>query len=249
MSPSDDTPESGQADADTPDATPFGPPDPAGFDPTAPEPDGPTRRCLVSRSVRPKEDLLRFVISPDGDLTPDMDGRLPGRGFWLSPAPNVIEKARKKGVFGRAAHRTVCVPQDFQDRVESLLEDRCLRLIGLARKAGQAVVGFEKVKGLVQTNRTAYVLEAFDGAENAHKKLNAEAYGARVFRTLDRDALARAFGRDNAVHAAILPGGLSVRLETDLVRLSRLRGRNLDESALEQAPAPSRGPRSRRGGP
>lgn len=184
--------------------------------------------------------MLRFVISPDGVLTPDMDARLPGRGFWLSPAPNVIEKARKKGVFGRAAHRTVSVTKEFSDQVDSLLEGRCLRLIGLARKAGQAVVGFEKVKGLVQTNRIAYVLEAFDGAENAHKKLNAEAYGAKVFRTLDRNALAKAFGRDNAVHAALLPGGLAARLENDLVRLSRLRGRNPDESALEQAPSPSR---------
>lgn len=200
------------------------------------KPEGPNRRCILCRSVRPKEAMLRFVISPDGVVTPDIAARLPGRGLWLSPAPNVIEKAKKKNVFPRAARMNVTVPSDLAATVDRLLEDRCVHLIGLARKAGDAVVGYEKVKTLLQKERAAFVIEADDAAENARKKLHAAAYGVSVYKALGREALAKAFARDNAVHAAIVPGGLARRLETDLVRLARLRGRFEDESALEQAP-------------
>ncbi|MBE1236382.1 RNA-binding protein [Phaeovibrio sulfidiphilus] len=222
---------------------PAGPAEDSGEpDLSTPEPDGPSRRCILSRSVRPKEAMLRFVVSPDRVVTPDVDGRLPGRGFWLSPAPDVIETARRKGVFPKAARCSLTVPEDLAERVDALLEERCLRLVGLARKAGQAVVGYEKVRGVLQKGGAAFVIEAFDAAENARKKLNAAQFGVPVFRPLDREALARAFARDNAVHAAVMPGGLASGLAIDLERLSRMRGRISPENALEKAVSDLRRP-------
>ena len=48
------------------------------------EPKGPLRRCLVTREVRPKPELLRFVVGPDQTLVFDPAERLPGRGLWLT---------------------------------------------------------------------------------------------------------------------------------------------------------------------
>jgi predicted RNA-binding protein YlxR (DUF448 family) len=90
--------------------------------------------------------MLRFVVDPDGHVVPDVDGRLPGRGLWLSPGRDMIEIPARRRLFSRAARRAVTVPPDLPDRVEALLIRRCLRLLGLARRAGQVVSGFEKVR-------------------------------------------------------------------------------------------------------
>ncbi|GEO82842.1 RNA-binding protein [Pararhodospirillum oryzae] len=191
------------------------------------EPDGPTRRCILTRAVRPREVMVRFVVAPDGVVIPDLDATLPGRGFWLSPGRDVVETATAKGSFARAARRAVSVPPDLAARVDHLLEERCVGLIGLARKAGQAVCGFEKVKALVASQRAAVVLDAWDGADDGRQKLESIAVtrGVPVFRALDRATLGRAFARSDAVHVALGPGGLARRLEADLIRLGRLRGR------------------------
>ncbi|MCF8479263.1 MAG: RNA-binding protein [Rhodospirillum sp.] len=198
------------------------------------EPEGPNRRCVVTRAVRPKETMLRFVVGPDDLVVPDLDGRLPGRGIWLSPSPNVVETAIAKGAFNRGAKRKVSVPEDLPGRVDHLLEERCVGLIGLARKAGQAVTGYEKVKSWLQKGRAGLVIEASDGSEAGRSKLGTEMWEVPVYLALDSDALGRAFARAKAVHAAIEPGGLTKRLHVDLTRLSRLRG------LLREAPVDTR---------
>ena len=104
------------------------------------------RRCIVSRAVRPRSTLLRFVVDPDGGIVPDVDERLPGRGLWLSPNRDMIEMAARKRAFARAARQQVSVPEDLGDRVASLLTRRCLDLLALARRAGQVVWGFDSVR-------------------------------------------------------------------------------------------------------
>jgi uncharacterized protein len=49
------------------------------------------RRCVVTRERLPKEQMFRFVVSPDRALIPDLAGKLPGRGIWLSASRDVIE--------------------------------------------------------------------------------------------------------------------------------------------------------------
>ncbi|HET6224250.1 MAG TPA: DUF448 domain-containing protein, partial [Dongiaceae bacterium] len=57
---------------------------------------GPLRRCLVTREVLPKTDLVRFVVGPDGVLVPDVAGRLPGRGLWVKAQRDVLAAAVAK---------------------------------------------------------------------------------------------------------------------------------------------------------
>ncbi len=99
------------------------------------------RRCIVSGALRPKEEMIRFVIGPRCDLVADLEGRLPGRGFWLSAERDMINTACSKKAFARAAGTPITTPPDLSDRVERLLARRCLDLVGLACRAGQVVAG------------------------------------------------------------------------------------------------------------
>lgn len=184
----------------------------------------PHRRCIVSGAEMEKAKLIRFVVGPGGEVVADLEGRLPGRGFWLSPRRDVIHTACEKNRFARAARAKVKVPADLADRVEGLLVRRCLDLIGLARRAGQAVSGFEKVEIWLKSGKSAgALLAASDGAGDGRAKIRSRAGRTPLIEALDSDELGRAFAREKTVHGIVGPGRLAEKLLAHGERLAALR--------------------------
>ena len=184
---------------------------------------GPLRRCIVTREVLPKESLVRFVVGPAGDAVPDIAGKLPGRGLWVKAERPVLASAVAKKLFAKAARRPVDVPADLVDRTVALLSQRCLDLIGLARRAGQAICGFEKARDALRNERVGIVLAAADGAADGRGKLKALAGELPVLALFTGAELSAALGRENVVHAALAPGRLAERLIIESARLAGLR--------------------------
>ena len=184
---------------------------------------GPLRRCIVTREVLPKESLIRFVIGPGGDLVPDISGKLPGRGLWVKAERAVLASAVAKNLFAKVARQSVDVPADLVGRTVVLLSHRCLDLIGLARRAGQVICGFEKVRDALRGRRVALVLAAADGAADGRGKLRALTGALPTLALFSGADLSSALGRENVVHAAMAPGRLAERLIAESARLAGLR--------------------------
>lgn len=182
----------------------------------------PERRCIVTGEVRNKEDLLRVVIGPDGSVVPDLEERLPGRGLWLCPSRDVINTACAKNAFAKAARQKVVVDAALADRIEELLTRKCIDLLSLARRAGQAVAGFEKVRAQIAEG-AALILAACDGAADGKSKIEAKARDLPIYSVLDAAEIGAAFGREKAVHVAVAPGGLANRLGRSCKRLEGFR--------------------------
>src|SRR6185437_2963182 len=132
---------------------------------------GPLRRCLVTGESRAKAELLRFVVAPDGRLVADVAGRLPGRGLWLTPRRDILALAVTKRLFARAARQAVLVEDGLAERVEALLAERCRDHIGLARRAGQAVMGFVKGQAALAAGKAGVLVAAADVAGDGRGKL------------------------------------------------------------------------------
>ena len=179
------------------------------------------RRCLVTGETGPKQGLVRFVVGPDGLVVPDVLEKLPGRGIWVTADRTVIEAA-KKGQFARAAKAPVTVPDNLADEVERQLVRRVTDLIALARKAGLAVTGFEKVKAQLAGGDVRVLLQASDGSVRGKSKLWTP-QGARYFDCLTSDELGLSFGRQSVIHAALATGGLSDRVVMEATRLRGMR--------------------------
>jgi predicted RNA-binding protein YlxR (DUF448 family) len=184
--------------------------------------DGPERRCIVTGETGPKRGLIRFVVSPDGEIAPDILEKLPGRGIWVSAERDAIETAVAKKLFARAAKAPVRVPADLADRVEAALARRLTDLIALKRKAGEAVAGFEKVKDWLAAGNVAVLLQATDGSERGKSKLWTPT-GARYFSVLTARELGLAFGRQSVIHGALAAGGLAPRVVEEAAKLQGLR--------------------------
>ena len=189
----------------------------------APLGDAAVRRCLVTGAVRPKAEMLRFVAGPTGVVVPDILERLPGRGLWLTARRDIVAAASSKGLFAKAARAPLAAPADLADQVEALLARRCCDLLGLARRAGQATAGFEKVRAWIQSGKAGVLLEASDGAEDGRRKLLALGRGIPVISVLRGDELAAGLGRETAVHAAMRGGKLAEALRRDAARLEGFR--------------------------
>jgi uncharacterized protein len=188
--------------------------------------------------------MFRFVVSPDRALVPDLAGKLPGRGIWLSASRDVIEGPRgapQKGIqsggmpsgvkgrelvraIARAARGPVQVPPDLPVVLETALVRRIGDFLGLARRAGQAIAGFEKARDWMRTHPVGLVLQAADGSETERTRFRSAVPDAvPVLDPLTGAELGRVFGHDTVVHVALAPGRLASAIAMDAGRLAGLR--------------------------
>jgi uncharacterized protein len=180
--------------------------------------------------------MIRFVVNPDRVLVPDLAGRLPGRGMWLSANGDVLETARIRGAFARAARGPVTVPPDLADRARTGIARRIGELLGLARRAGQAVAGYEKARELLRTGRAALILQASDGSIEERRRFLGYTADIPVIAPVSAEALGAVFGRDRVVHVALAPGKLAAALVAEAGRLA-----GLAKSSLPLREGPGRG--------
>ena len=169
--------------------------------------------------------MIRLVVSPDGVVVPDLSARLPGRGIWLSARRDVLDSPRLHQAVSRAARMRVVVPEDLADQVRLGLRRRIVDLIGFARRAGQAVAGFQKAREWLAAGRAALVVQASDGSVDERSRLLGGRADVAVVAPVDAGSLGRVFGRDRAVHAVVAPGRLAECLKIEAARLAGLEER------------------------
>ena len=174
---------------------------------------GAERMCAVTREVRPVEELLRFVVGPDGGVVVDLKRKLPGRGLWISASRKVIAEAVRRGVFSRGFRRDVRAAPDLADAIEILLVRAIVDALAMAGKAGQVVAGFAKVETALRGGQAVAVLHAADGSADGIRKLDAilrQTAGTDracpVFALVSSAQLDLALGRSNVIHAALRAG-------------------------------------------
>ncbi|MGN1079620.1 MAG: RNA-binding protein [Alphaproteobacteria bacterium] len=165
------------------------------------------RRCLVTRETLPMDRLIRFCVSPDRMLVPDLAHKLPGRGMWVTADRDLVETACGKGLFAKAAHAKVICPEDMDGLIKSLFVKRLQSLLGLAKKAGLVTAGFEKAAEALRKKQAVCLLEAVDAATDGLEKLDRLRGGIPLVRVLNADQTAEALGAGICVHAVLKQGG------------------------------------------
>ncbi len=153
----------------------------------------------------------------------------------MTPRRDILERAIAKRLFARAARRPVTLPLGLSDNVEALLAQRCCDAIGLARRAGLAVAGFEKVGEAVRAAKAGLLLAALDGAEGGRSKIRALGRNLPLAAVLTAVEMGGVFGRDHVVHVALGGGRLSRRLLADAEKIAGFRVGALVDRGAEPA--------------
>lgn len=189
------------------------------------------RLCVATRTVRPIEELIRFVVAPDGTVIPDIKRKLPGRGVWVTASRSAVEEAARRGIFARNFKAKVKVPPDLAVLTERQLEAACLDALSVAHKAGRVAIGFAKAEAALVRGPVVALISAADAAADGTRKLLAAArrredQGGRELPTVQAFSSAQldlALGRPNVVHAALLAGPASEGFISRCSRLDRFR--------------------------
>jgi predicted RNA-binding protein YlxR (DUF448 family) len=183
------------------------------------------RRDLVTHEVMDESRLIRFVAGPDGQVVPDLGRKLPGRGLWVEARRASVDAAVKKNGFTRSAKTKLTAPADLADIVERLLVRRCLDQLGLARREGVLISGFEKSAANIRSGKAAWVVEAADGSADGRGKILALArhQTSKICGAFTADDLSLALGLENAIHAVLLAGGRADRWTVEVERLAGFR--------------------------
>ncbi len=216
------------------------------------------RTCIVTRRQTTPDDLIRFVVGPDGVVVPDLKRNLPGRGCWVTADREHVDKAARKGflirAFKAAAAKTArdgaaksrgmlpepAVPDDLGGMVDGLLARSALGSLGLARKAGCVALGATKVEAAVRDGTALCVLHAGEASEDGVRKI-AQARRATVhlggpkihaYKLFSEPEMGLALGGTNVIHAAVLAGDAGRAATKRMVALDRYRGGSPDELAI-----------------
>ena len=191
--------------------------------------DDTVRACALTRARRPKDELIRFVLGPDGTVVPDLKEKLPGRGVWLTAAHDTVTDAAKRNVFARALKAEAKAPEGLAAQVDRLLAEAALSALSLANKAGEAVFGHAKVEEAIARGRVLALLHAKEAADDGCRKLDGKARGmgdgspVPAVRAFSTDELGLASGRTNVIHAALIQGGAARKFLAAAARLVRYR--------------------------
>ena len=193
--------------------------------------DGPLRLCAVSRAHKPPDELIRFVLGPDGIVAPDLARRLPGRGVWVDATRKSVAAAVHRQVFARSLKQAVSLPDDLPALIERLMVKRLGEAISIANKAGLLTAGFGKVDELIARGQVAVLIHAADGSKDGSAKLDRkfkallgpERAAEATVNELTGPELDLAIGRSNVVHAAASEGGASQRILHEAMRVRRYR--------------------------
>jgi uncharacterized protein len=196
----------------------------------------PERCCIVTREVKNEDALIRFALSPDGIVVPDLHRKLPGRGVWVSLDRAKVAEAINRGLFSRGFKAKAEAEIALVDRIGQMLRQQVVSHLSLTRKSGDAVAGFMKVEDALKKGRVRLVFHGDQAAADGTRKLNRlMPEQTIVCDFLSGDELDLAFGRTNVVHAAIGESGLASRLVYFVRRVALYENRVLKDDRSEDA--------------
>jgi predicted RNA-binding protein YlxR (DUF448 family)/ribosomal protein L7Ae-like RNA K-turn-binding protein len=183
----------------------------------------PTRTCVACRDRAARDDLLRLVRAPDGELAIDLRARLPGRGAWVHPDRACVERLEAKpGLLQRALRgqvRTDGLLARVREVVWVALQD------GLSQAAagGHLVGGHDRLVAALADGRVSWVVLASDAAERTISSLRAAADDRPIVGVpLDREALGRRVGQPPRAALGVGTAAACTHLRRQLRRWRKL---------------------------
>ena len=155
--------------------------------------------------------MLRFVRAPDGVLTPDLAGKLPGEALYVNCRCELV------AALAAAEKRS-----DLVAMVDALLHARLRGALGLAKKAGGIITGFAKVEAGLSRGEVTVLVAASDGAADGRQKLahKARRDAVPIVDILTSEELGMALGRTNVIHAGATNAGWATHILLEGERLT-----------------------------
>jgi uncharacterized protein len=204
---------------------------------------GSLRTCIVTRQSRSPDEMIRFVLGPEGRVVADIRRKLPGRGVWVTACADLVAQAVASRGFARGFKTAAVAPPTLPADVEDLLEADALQSLSLANKAGLVTTGAAKVEATIARELPALLVQARDGRLDGARKVRQaliRRWGEAAAQLPWIDAfgssqLDLALGRTNVIHAALKKGPAAGAFLARCRRLAWYRGQTAAPTSEENS--------------
>lgn len=191
--------------------------------------EAPQRSCLGCRTSKDKNLLLRFVQTPEMEILPDLENRLPGRGAYTCIDKRCLAAAIDLRQFRRSFKHEVSVmpAEQFIEYVRQQLHARIIGLIGLANKAGSITGGSSMViDSLRGKKKPGLVIIASDISEAIGVKIihAAESHHVQHRTAATKDDFGAILGKAPRSAIAVASGGFVAQLVKSIDRYRNFLG-------------------------
>ena len=162
------------------------------------------RTCIQTAHQADKSQLVRFVRTPDGGVLADLTGKLPGRGAYIQPQKQTIEKAVKSGKLKHHLSKnsgpvTIDTEQLFL-HLSRQINAQFLANLTLLRRAGRLVIGRTK---LVEAQNYLGMLIADDASERETQAMLSKTVPLWVEKDIPSELLGKTAGRQSIAYAGV----------------------------------------------
>jgi len=182
------------------------------------------RKCLACGQLKPRAELIRFVIGPDQSVVPDLSENLPGHGLWVTASLDLVQLAAQKNLFAKAAKTPARPSATLADDVTRLLRKRCLDFLGLAKGAGIAVLGETQTESALRAGKISLHLHAPDATRALDNRNQTP-----ICALFTRDEMGSALGYAQIVYVGLGPHGLTEKLKLEISKLETMLGLGKNE--------------------
>lgn len=182
------------------------------------------RSCIVTRKKAEQTDLVRLVLSPEGELFVDYRAKLPGRGAWVVPTREVLERLEQHPKLLQRAFRGSVKAEGI---LEKMRDSNLLALnhaLSLAARSGALVSGGKRVREAVSDSKCLGLIFASDASSRLKQDLLSR--GGEVFAlelALDRASLGAQIGKGPRAAMAVMASKPGRHLIRELQRHHALR--------------------------
>ena len=192
----------------------------------------PLRRCIISRTSQPQNKMIRFIITNNDTIIPDLAKTLPSRGIWITCNRSFLEKAITHSLFTKVAKRSIRADHSMISTIIDTLEQRCLTLLGQIRRAGYLVIGLEDVSNALQTGPQykpernqlpTALIQASNLSESKSLKLRNVAPNLPIIDIFSDIRLGHVLGKNSVDHALASYTDLTNSLLNEVQRLKAIR--------------------------
>lgn len=189
----------------------------------------PQRSCLGCRTSKDKSLLIRFVLTPEQEVLPDLENKLPGRGAYTCIDKRCLKSAVEQRQFKRSFKHDVSVmpAEQLIEHVCLQLQNRITGLIGLANKAGLITGGSSMViDALRNKKKPGLIVVALDVSEAIGDKLIQAATTHHVPHriVLTKDDFGLILGKAPRSAIAVASGGFVAQLVKAIDRYTNFLG-------------------------
>lgn len=183
------------------------------------------RTCVACKRERKPREMLRIVRAPDGHVVVDEQGRQSGRGAYVCPEPQCVALCLKKNLLAKALkceipaevgarlRAIVSLDESAEAMSEASLLEEIKSLLGLSRRAGELIIGQDRVLNSLSAGEKLLVLLTNDHSAALKRALDARTADACVLTEISRLELGQLLGlRQTQVVALPVSSGFAGKL-------------------------------------